>query len=67
MKIEEIIKSSGMPPARKTVINIIYTANLLSEQSADILKEFGLTLPQFNVLRILRGQKGTPANTKSRI
>lgn len=51
-----------MPPARKTVVNIIYTANLLSEQSADILKEFGLTLPQFNVLRILRGQKGTPAN-----
>lgn len=62
MKIEEIIKSSAMPPSRKTVINIIYTANLLSEHSADLLKGYGLTLPQFNVLRILRGQKGKPAN-----
>ena len=26
------------------------------------LKDFGLSLPQFNVLRILRGQKGMPAN-----
>ncbi len=62
MKIEQIIQSASMPPARKTVINIIYTANLLSEQSAAQLKPFGLTLPQFNVLRILRGQKGKPAN-----
>ncbi|THD66400.1 MarR family transcriptional regulator [Robertkochia marina] len=62
MKIEEIIKSASMPLARKTVINIIYTANVLSEQSSDTLKQFGLTLPQFNVLRILRGQKGKPAN-----
>ncbi|WP_224489839.1 MarR family winged helix-turn-helix transcriptional regulator [Robertkochia flava] len=62
MKIEEIIQSTSMPPARKTVINIIFTANLLSEQSAEVLKPFGLSLPQFNVLRILRGQKGKPAN-----
>lgn len=51
-----------MPLSRKTVINIIYTANILSEQSSEVLKKFGLTLPQFNVLRILRGQKGKPAN-----
>lgn len=25
-----------------------------------MMKEFGVTLPQFNVLRILRGQKGKP-------
>ena len=51
-----------MTPSRKTVINIIYTANILSDQSAEVLKSFGLSLPQFNVLRILRGQKGKPAN-----
>lgn len=62
MKIEEIIQSSSMPPARKTVINIIYTANVLTELSTEQLKPFGLSIPQFNVLRILRGQKGHPAN-----
>lgn len=62
MKIEDIIQSKSMPPAQKTVINLIYTANLVSDQSADTLKPYGLSLPQFNVLRILRGQKGKPAN-----
>lgn len=62
MRIEDIIKSTSITPSRKTVINIIYTANILSDQSSEVLKSFGLSLPQFNVLRILRGQKGKPAN-----
>lgn len=65
MKIEDIIQSEALPQGRRTVINIIYTANLLSEHSAETLKPFGLTLPQFNVLRILRGRKGKPANLSS--
>lgn len=51
-----------MPPARKTVINLIYTASQISDRSAEVLKPSGLSLPQFNVLRILRGQQGKPAN-----
>ncbi|MBL7471613.1 MarR family winged helix-turn-helix transcriptional regulator [Robertkochia sediminum] len=65
MKIEDLIQSENLPEGRRTVISIIYTANMLSEESAAVLKPFKLTLPQFNVLRILRGRKGKPANLSS--
>lgn len=63
MTIEEIIKSSSpiaMP--KRTVLNIMYTQNILAEQFNDLLKSFDISAEQFNVLRILRGQKGNPAN-----
>ncbi|SCX85955.1 MarR family winged helix-turn-helix transcriptional regulator [Flavobacterium caeni] len=63
MTIEEIIKSnSPLALPKKTVLNIMYTQNLLAERFADILKPFDISAEQFNVLRILRGQKGKPAN-----
>ena len=36
--------------------------NYINETIANALKPFGTSLQQFNVLRILRGQKGKPAN-----
>ena len=63
MKIEEALKiNSGLDVASKTLINIQYTSRLLEEKFAALLKEYGLSTPQFNVLRILRGQKGKPAS-----
>ncbi|MEL4308134.1 MarR family winged helix-turn-helix transcriptional regulator [Joostella sp. CR20] len=62
MKIEDAIKSSAMPLGRKTAIHLLYTANAIQEGTVEILKPFGLSPQQFNVLRILRGQKGKPAN-----
>lgn len=62
MRIEQIIKSDNLPEGRKAAIHLIYTANLVQERTADILKPYGISIPQFNVLRILRGQKGKPAN-----
>lgn len=62
MKIEELLKANEMPEAKKLVLNIIVTANYLSERLAEILKPFEISSQQFNVLRILRGQKGKPAN-----
>jgi DNA-binding MarR family transcriptional regulator len=47
---------------KKTVINILYTQNLLHDTFNDILKPFEISVEQFNVLRILRGQNGNPAN-----
>lgn len=47
---------------KKTVINILYTQNLLQDAFNDILKPFEISVEQFNVLRILRGQNGKPAN-----
>jgi DNA-binding MarR family transcriptional regulator len=62
MKIEDIVKSAGMSPSKKIVLNIMYTQNVLAESFNEILKENDLSPEQFNVLRILRGQKGKPAN-----
>ncbi|MCF8716084.1 MarR family transcriptional regulator [Joostella atrarenae] len=62
MKIEDAIKSNDMPLGRKTIINLLYTANAIQDKTVEILKPFDLSPQQFNVLRILRGQKGKPAN-----
>ncbi len=63
MKIESIIKSTiALPVCKKTVLNIMYTQTLMADKFGEVLKPFDLSGEQFNVLRILRGQKGEPAN-----
>lgn len=53
---------SSLNISKKTVLNILYTQNCISDQFYEILKPFDISAEQFNVLRILRGQKGSPAN-----
>lgn len=48
--------------SKKTALNIIYTQNCFQDTFHEMLKPFGISSEQFNVLRILRGQKGKPAN-----
>jgi len=63
MTIEEIIKSgTALTLPKKTVLNILYTQNVINDKFNEVLKPFDISPEQFNVLRILRGQKGTPAN-----
>jgi len=63
MSIEEDIKSSvKLDEKQKTVINLLYTNNWLKEKSIAYFKDHDLSPEQYNVLRILRGQKGNPAN-----
>lgn len=63
MSIEEDIKSTiKLQENEKTVINLIYTSNWLKEKSNISYKEYDISSEQYNVLRILRGQKGNPAN-----
>ncbi|MAU70456.1 MULTISPECIES: MarR family transcriptional regulator [unclassified Leeuwenhoekiella] len=63
MTIEEALHiSAKLDLESKTAINLQYTSRLLEEKFAGLLKEYDLTTPQFNVLRILRGQKGNPAS-----
>lgn len=63
MKLEELLKTSDkLPESRKLVLNMIVTANFISEKLSEALKPFDISNQQFNVLRILRGQKGKPAN-----
>lgn len=63
MKIEEVIKSTvTLSDAKKVVLNIIHTEMLINENLNEVLKPYDLSPEQYNVLRILRGQKGKPAN-----
>ncbi|MBS7786983.1 MarR family transcriptional regulator [Flavobacterium sp. CYK-55] len=63
MRIEEIIKSTvAMSDAKKAILNLMYTQNIIGEKFSELLKPYDLSGEQYNVLRILRGQKGVPAN-----
>ncbi|WP_347158562.1 MarR family winged helix-turn-helix transcriptional regulator [Pontibacter chitinilyticus] len=62
MKIEEEIQQSAFKSEyHKAYINLIYTSGWLQQAQAALFKPYGLTLPQFNILRILRGQHPKPA------
>ncbi len=63
MTIEDVIKSvQPMDIPTRTVINMMYTSRYMEEKAASVLKEHDLTIQQYNVLRILRGQRGVPTN-----
>ena len=63
MNVEEIIKTNQkMPLPKRTLIHLALVANKVDEEIATVLKPFDTSIQQFNVLRILRGQNGKPAN-----
>jgi DNA-binding MarR family transcriptional regulator len=63
MKIEDEIKSTiPLENSKKIILNIFYTHNVVIESFNEVLKPYDLSGEQYNVLRILRGQKGNPAN-----
>jgi DNA-binding MarR family transcriptional regulator len=63
MNIEDTIKSiHRLGITTKTMINLMYTTRIIEEVITGVLKPFDISIQQYNVLRILRGQKGNPAN-----
>jgi DNA-binding MarR family transcriptional regulator len=63
MQIEDTIKSiHTLAISTKTVVNMMYTSRIIEEAIVVVLKQYDLSTPQYNVLRILRGQNGNPAN-----
>jgi DNA-binding MarR family transcriptional regulator len=48
--------------SKKVIIKLIRMNCAINEQLMLVLKPFGISIQQFNVLRILRGQKGVAAN-----
>jgi DNA-binding MarR family transcriptional regulator len=63
MKIEKIIKSTiPLDEAKKAILNFTYTQNVLADKFNEYIKPFDISREQYNVLRILRGQKGNPVN-----
>ncbi|SDL62178.1 DNA-binding transcriptional regulator, MarR family [Catalinimonas alkaloidigena] len=63
MGIEQDIKQQKRfsTEFQKLMVNLMYTTNQITYNQAQRLKPYGLTLPQYNVLRILRGQYPEPA------
>lgn len=63
MRIEEVIKSSiALDDSKKIILNILYTQSVINDRFNELLKPYDVSGEQYNVLRILRGQKGKPAN-----
>jgi DNA-binding MarR family transcriptional regulator len=61
MTIEEAIKQPKFTNEyHKLMVNLLYTASWVDVKHQQFMKSYGITVQQFNVLRILRGQKGNP-------
>ncbi|WP_342663604.1 MarR family winged helix-turn-helix transcriptional regulator [Olivibacter sitiensis] len=62
MKIEEVLKTDKFEnDYHKAVLNIVYTSNYVNGLLKVPLSKQKVTLQQYNILRILRGQYPSPA------
>lgn len=62
MSIEKVIKQKKFPNVYvKTEVNLLYTAGWIENQDNKFFKRFDISMQQYNVLRILRGQFPKPA------
>ncbi|MAZ96992.1 MAG: MarR family transcriptional regulator [Flavobacteriales bacterium] len=67
MSLEEEIKQRSFKTEQsKLIVNLIYTSNRLKERISARLKANGITMQQYNVLRIVRGS-GESGSTTSEI
>ena len=48
--------------SKSVIISLLRTNTFVVDTLSNILKPYKISLQQFNVLRILRGQKGKPSN-----
>jgi DNA-binding MarR family transcriptional regulator len=55
MEISKIINASFKSSKQKAVVNLRYTANFIGNIQHNYISKFDLSMPQFNILRILRG------------
>lgn len=63
MNVEKIIKTDkDLPLDTRTILHLGLVANKVQEIITTTLKPYDVSAQQFNVLRILRGQKSKPAN-----
>ncbi|GAB5475913.1 MAG: MarR family transcriptional regulator [Maribacter sp.] len=63
MNVEETIQTEKkIPLESRTIIHFMLVNNKINETISGVLKPFDVSLQQFNVLRILRGQNGKPAH-----
>jgi len=46
-------------PVEEAVLNLMRTCSVVSAPSEQLFKQFGISPPKYNILRILRGERGT--------
>jgi DNA-binding MarR family transcriptional regulator len=61
MNLEKEIQSKFESEYQKVVVNLVYTYHWMNTILKDRLDQYHITLQQFNILRILRGQHPKPA------
>ncbi len=60
MKLESELKNTRpLPPRQRALLNILFTASWLDCFLHRQLRPYGLTHPQYNILRILKGSAPT--------
>ncbi len=65
MKLEsEIVQKKFQSEYHKAIVNIVFTYNWMIERQTKLLKPYDISLQQYNILRILRGQHPNPATVK---
>ncbi len=64
MHLEKLIRQTApfKSPYAKAEVGLIYLGNVIISQSHNYFKPYGITVQQYNVLRILRGQFPKYAN-----
>lgn len=62
MNLEEELKVKQFRSGRQKLhLNLIFTYNWMINQMHAVFKSHGITMQQYNILRILRGQNGKPS------
>lgn len=56
----ELQQSNFASEEAKAIVNVIFTGNWVAYEQQELLKPYDLSMQQYNVLRILRGQNGKP-------
>lgn len=54
---QELKNSTPIPPRTRAVLNILFTASWLDCEMSREMRPYGLTNPQYNILRILKGSR----------
>jgi DNA-binding MarR family transcriptional regulator len=61
MLIEDELKiSKQLPECKRTLLNVMFTSNWITDEITSVLKPFDISTQQFNVLRILKGMNPKP-------
>jgi DNA-binding MarR family transcriptional regulator len=58
---EEICQQKFSSENAKAVVNVLFTSGWLNTKINNVLKPYGISAEQYNVLRILKGQYPDPA------